>query len=57
MITQEREIDPGNSERRKYPRFSIDWPAEYWLINIPKGRPAEREISAKAGYCFIFAKR
>ncbi len=49
MITQEREIDPGNSERRKYPRLSIDWPAEYWPINIPKGRPGRTGDISEGG--------
>lgn len=49
MITEERKIDPGNFERRQYPRFSIDWPAEYWPMNIPKGRPGRTGDISEGG--------
>jgi hypothetical protein len=49
MITEERKINPDNSERRRYPRFSIDWPAEYWPINIPKGRPGRTGDISEGG--------
>jgi hypothetical protein len=49
MITEARENNPGNFERRKYPRFSIDWPAEYWPVNIPKGRPGRTGDISEGG--------
>lgn len=39
MITEEKAMAIVNLERRKHPRFSVDLPAEYWRINIPKSRP------------------
>ena len=38
MMTEERTMDPVNLERRKYRRFPIDFPVEYWRINISKSR-------------------
>jgi PilZ domain len=31
------EISNGFKERRKYPRFELDLPLEYWVSNVPRG--------------------
>ncbi len=42
MGKEERKTKPQlgivNFERRKHPRFSLDWPIEYWQINKCKRR-------------------
>jgi c-di-GMP-binding flagellar brake protein YcgR len=37
-----------NFERRKHPRFSLDWPIEYWPINKDKRHPC-RTIDISEG--------
>jgi c-di-GMP-binding flagellar brake protein YcgR len=37
----ERPWGPTNSERRRHPRFSVDLPVEYWLVDKSKTRPGQ----------------
>ncbi len=37
-MTEERTMNPVHLERRRYPRFLIDFPVEYWRINISQSR-------------------
>ena len=45
MKKEERELEPSlgvtNFERRRYPRFSVALPIEYWQIDKSKSRPGQ----------------
>jgi hypothetical protein len=47
--TEERTINPDNFERRRYPRFPIDFPVEYWRIDISKSRPGRTGDISEGG--------
>jgi hypothetical protein len=49
LITGERTMSPANLERRRYPRFPIDFPVEYWRINISKSRPGRTGDISEGG--------
>jgi len=38
-----------NFERRKHPRLSVDFPAEYWQINNPKSHPGRTADISEGG--------
>ena len=42
-------MNPDNFERRRYPRFPIDFPVEYWRIDISKSRPGRTGDISEGG--------
>jgi c-di-GMP-binding flagellar brake protein YcgR len=52
MNEEERALEPSfevtNFERRRYPRFSVDLPIEYWQIDKTRSRPG-RTINISQG--------
>jgi len=60
MEKDERETKPhfgvANFEKRKHPRFSIDLPVEYWLINNPKSRPSHTLNVSEGGLLVHFSE-
>lgn len=50
-LTEKKKASYGlvNFERRKYPRFSIDLPIEYFCLNLPERRQARASNISEGG--------
>jgi c-di-GMP-binding flagellar brake protein YcgR len=53
MKKEERELEPSlgvtNFERRRYPRFSVALPIEYWQIDKSRSRPGQTINTSEGG--------
>ena len=61
MKREETELEPSlgtvNFERRKYPRFSVALPVEYWEIDKSRSRPGQAINISEGGLLLQLSER